>query len=145
MVRMIFSVQAKASKQAVWEMLWDDKTYRIWTSVFSEGSHVETDWEEGSRILFLDGNGNGMYSLIEKHTPCEFMSFKHLGDIKDMNKEGNQSEWSGSTESYTLTEVNGFTRLVVEVDVEDEYQDFFRQQFPLALEKVKELVEEKKV
>jgi hypothetical protein len=39
------------------ESMWDDSTYRQWTSAFSEGSHAVSDWKEGSKVLFLSPEG----------------------------------------------------------------------------------------
>ncbi len=134
-----FNIQIKASKKKVWNALWEDQNYRNWTSVFSEGSHAETDWKEGGRILFLNGKGQGMYSLIEKNHPYEFMSFRHLGDIVDGKEQAPYKVQS--IENYTLSESVGYTNLRVDMEVEEGYKDYFNQQFLLALEKVKALAE----
>lgn len=91
-----------APKEKVWNVLWNDTTYKKWTSVFSEGSHAETDWNEGSKVLFLDGKGQGMVSMIASKKPNVFMSFKHLGTIKDGVEDMDSDEtkkWSGSMET----------------------------------------------
>lgn len=135
-----FSIKIEAPKEKVWNVLWNDATYRMWTSVFHEGSHAVTDWKEGSKVLFLGPDGSGMYSTIAKKIPNEFMSFKHLGEVKE-GKEQPQSEWSGAMENYTLKETDGSTELIVEMDITEGFQDYFRETFPKALEKVKELSE----
>ena len=48
-----FKIEIAAPREKVWKILWGDKTYPAWTSVFAEGSRAETDWEEGSKVLFL--------------------------------------------------------------------------------------------
>jgi len=51
---------------------------------FAEGSAVKTDnWKEGSKLHFHDGNGNGMVSEVAANRPNEYMSFRHLGFVKD--------------------------------------------------------------
>ena len=52
-----YEITINATKEKVWEVLWTDETYRKWTSAFSEISSAESDWEEGSRIIFGDGKG----------------------------------------------------------------------------------------
>jgi uncharacterized protein YndB with AHSA1/START domain len=110
MEQLHFSVNIDAPKEKVWEALWTKGKYETWTAVFSEGSTVETDWKEGSKILFTDGKGSGMVSKIAANKPNEYMSFKHLGEIKD-GVEDTTSEkvkqWQGSHENYTLKEENG--------------------------------------
>jgi hypothetical protein len=144
MERKKFTTTINAPREKVWEVLWGDETYRKWTSVFAEGSRAETDWKEGSKVLFTDGKGEGMVSMIAKKKPDEFMSFKHLGVLKN-GVEDTQSDaikdWAGAMENYTLTPVDGKTELIVELDMNDEFKDYFTQTFPKALDKVKELSE----
>jgi hypothetical protein len=128
----------------VWEILWNDDTYRQWTKAFSDTSYAKSDWKEGSKILFLDGEGSGMYSTIAKKVPNEFMSFKHIGEIKNNIEQPLTSEsasWSGSTENYTLKENNGTTRLSVDIGMVDEHKAAFEKMFPEALNNVKQLAE----
>jgi uncharacterized protein YndB with AHSA1/START domain len=40
MQKLNFSTRINASKQKVWNTLWDDETYRLWTSAFAEGSYA---------------------------------------------------------------------------------------------------------
>lgn len=145
MEKIQFKTTIKGRKEGVWEVLWGDTTYQKWTSVFGEGSHAESDWNEGSRVLFLDGKGNGMYSVIARKIENEYMSFKHLGSIED-GKEipfaGEMASWSEAQEDYTLVETDGFTELTVELDTEEEFKAFMTEKFPLALAKVKEFAEE---
>jgi hypothetical protein len=139
-----FNINIQAPAKKVWEILWNDDTYRQWTKAFSETSYAKSDWKEGSKILFLDGQGSGMYSTIAKKIPNEFMSFKHIGEVKDNVEQPLTPEsesWSGSMENYTLKENNGNTQLSVDVDIVDEHKDTFEKMFPEALNNVKRLSE----
>jgi len=140
-----FKISINAPKEKVWKILWDDPSYRKWTSVFSEGSYAVTDdWKEGSKVLFLDGKGQGMVSKVETNRPNEFMSLKHLGTLKngveDLDSEQTK-QWAGAKENYALTEGGGVTTLTVEMDITDEYKDYFMNTWPKALEQVKILSE----
>ena len=107
MKRLNFSIQISAPKEKVWNVLWDDLTYRKWTSTFSEGSYAISDWKEGSKILFLSPNGEGMFSTIAKKIFYEFMSFKHLETVKGGEEQPDNEEtkkWSGAMENYSLDE-----------------------------------------
>jgi hypothetical protein len=144
MKKLNFDIEIHAPKNEVWQVLWNDATYRQWTSVFSEGSHAVSDWKEGSKISFLDPNGDGMASRIEKVTPNEFMSFKHLGVIKkgeEVPMDNETRKWSGAMENYTLRQVGDVTELKVDIDVADEHYDSFKDIFPKALQKVKDISE----
>jgi hypothetical protein len=144
MIKLKFTATIKSPASKVWNILWEDKTYREWTRVFSEGSYAQSDWNEGSRILFLSPEGDGMFSSIDRKIPNEFMSFKHLGVIKDGKEQAADAEtesWSGSMENYTLKDQNGETELTVEIDVTDSHEPYFRETFPKALEKLKSIAE----
>lgn len=144
MEKLNFKTSINAPKEKVWKTLWDDATYRKWTSAFSEGSHADTDWKEGSKVLFLDGKGDGMVSRIETIRPDEFMSFRHLGEVKNGIEDTESDKvkgWAGALENYTLKEVNGTTELTVEMDMNEDFKDYFVGTFPKALEQVKILSE----
>ncbi len=133
------STKINAPKEKVWATLWNDSTYRQWTSVFAAGSYAESDWKEGSKIKFIDGKGDGMFSIIEKKIPNQQMSFKHLGEIK--NGVETTGEWSGAMENYFLDESNGVTELNMEMDMNEEFEKYFSETFPKAIELIKQLSE----
>jgi len=144
---MNFSISINAPKERVWNTLWNEDSYRKWTAVFSEGSTVKTDnWKEDSKVLFVDGKGDGMVSRVAVNRPNEYMSFEHLGEIKN-GVEDTTSEkvavWSGSRENYTLTSTPDGTDLKVDMDIAEEFKDYFLATFPKALDIVKALSEAK--
>lgn len=146
---MQFAVDINATKEKVWNTLWDDDSYRKWTAVFAEGSYAVTDnWKEGSKVLFLDGKGNGMVSMVAGNRPYEYMSFVHKGEVKegveDMESE-QVKQWEGMTENYTITATGNETGLLVEMEANmiAGFKDYFEKTWPLAMEKIKELAEEK--
>jgi hypothetical protein len=146
MKKMNFSIDIRAPKDRVWKTLWEDSNYRKWTSAFAEGSHAVTDWNEGSKVLFLDGKGQGMVSRIEKNRPNEYMSIEHLGIVKDGVEDINSEkvkDWQGAHENYTLKEKNGVTTLEVDMDSSEEFKEYFENTWPKALDLVKRISEDK--
>lgn len=135
-----FTSHIQASREKVWDVLWNDATYRQWTSAFSEGSYALSDWNEGSKIQFLSPDGSGMFSTIEKKIPYELMVFKHIGEIKD-GKE-TISDWAGALESYELKNSGDVTELIVELDSNEEFETYFKETFPKALELLKQISEQ---
>ena len=144
MKKVKFSTRIEAPAQKVWDVLWQDKSYRQWTAAFTPGSYAESDWKEGSKVKFLSPEGEGMYSEIARKVPNEFMSFRHLGMIKDgkvITDAPEMAEWKGALENYRLKANGGVTELEVELDTAEEHEKHFGDMFPKALQKVKELAE----
>ena len=149
MEKMDFAISINASKEKVWDTLWDDTSYRKWAAAFMEGSYAVTDnWKQGTKVLFLGPGSSGMVSRVAENRPNEYMAFEHLGEMKD-GVEDTSSEsakqWSGATENYTLIETTNGTDLKVEMqgNIPGEFKDYFLNTWPKALDKVKELAEEK--
>lgn len=147
MEKLTFNTLISAGPETVWNVLWSANTYPQWTSAFCEGSHMVTDLQRGSKVLFLDGKGSGMVSKVAELIPNEYISFEHLGEVNN-GVEDTESEqvksWAGAHENYTLTVTADKTNLVVDLDTQtipDEFKDFFVKTFPLALSKVKDLSE----
>ena len=145
MEKINFSKDINASPEKVWKVLWDDQSYREWTKPFHEGSYAETDnWKEGSKVLFLSPGGDGMVARVAANKPNKFMSFEHLGVLKNGVEDTESAEvksWAGAKENYTLTEENGKTKLVIDMESTDDFKDYLSKTWPVALEKVKELAE----
>ncbi|MCU0347025.1 MAG: hypothetical protein MUC59_08775 [Saprospiraceae bacterium] len=145
MEKLTFTTNINAPRERVWQVLWDDASYRAWTAVFHEGSHAVSDWQEGSKILFLgpDENGGtgGMTSRIAKLLQNDTMIFEHLGEVKN-GVEDFSKGWTDAFEKYFLRQsADGVTELNVELDTVGEYASYFQETFPKALAKVKELAE----
>ena len=141
MATLQLNTKINASKEKIWGVLWDDTSYRRWAAVFMEGSHAVSDWNEGSEIRFLGTKNDGMFGIIEKKIPNQQMTFKHEGEIKNGIKEVN--DWGEATESYFLSENNGVTDLAVVLSMKDnsEFEEYFRNTFPKALEIIKQISE----
>lgn len=140
-----FTIEIDANASKVWKVLFDDQTYRIWTGVFCEGSYFTGDLKPGSRVHFLSPNGGGMYSDIVFCTLNQSVYFQHLGEIKDFVEQPIDEvteKWSGSFENYILTEKEGKTQLLVEMDLTVDHLTYFEEAFPKALSRVKELSEQ---
>lgn len=139
--QMHFTIDIDAPREKVWRVLWDDASFRDWSSVFAEGSYAVSDWKEGSTVQFIDPSSNdGMQSIIETKRPNEFMSFRHEAEIKAGTVQP-PAAWAGAHEDYTLTSRDGRTMLRVDLDAADEHRQMFDEKFPKALQRVKALSE----
>ena len=139
MKELFFSIEIDASKERVWATLWDDESFRDWAGIIDEGTYMQGEMIEGNEIQFLSSvNGYGVTSLIEKLTPNEFVLFRHSADTKDSGQQEREKEWTGGTESYTLTDEYGVTTLIVKTDVPEE---MFNSILPRAMERIKAMAE----
>ena len=145
MKKLHFSIVIRATRDQVWHGLLDDRTYRIWTAPFCEGSHFQGSWAQGQRIRFLTPTGDGMFSMIAQNRPGEFLSIQHLGSIVN-GVEDTESEqarmWVSGFENYTLATVAGGTELRIDLDTPPEYEQFMRDTWPKALEALRGVCEE---
>ncbi|MCG2611989.1 SRPBCC domain-containing protein [Flavobacterium sp. SM15] len=151
MQKLQFKKEINASAQKVYETMLglnNKATYEYWTATFNPTSTYEGSWDKGSKIHFVgtDENGKkgGMVSEIEEHKPASFISIRHYGFL-DGDTEvttGEQVEkWAGGHENYSFQENNGITTVMVEMDIIDEYLDYFNNTYPKALDKLKEISE----
>lgn len=151
MKKIQFTKEINAPAQKVYETmlgLKDISTYEHWTSAFNPTSTYEGTWEKGNKILFIgcDENGKkgGMVSKIEENEPAKYVSILHYGFLDGENEvtTGEQVEkWAGGHENYTFQEIDSKTNLTVDIDTIDEYLDYFNNTYPIALDKLKELLE----
>lgn len=140
MKKLTFTLQVNAPREKVWKILWEDATYRQWTTAFTEGSHAVSDWQEGSKILFLSPGGSGMVSRIARMIPNELMIFEHLGEIKN-GVEDLTAAWAGAQEEYQLKSDSNGTMITVLLDSDEEIAYYFSNTFPKAMAIVKQLAE----
>lgn len=137
-----FSIKINASKERVWATLWEDITFRDWANIIDEGTYMKGIMKEGNKIQFISAvNGYGVTSLIEKLIPTVFALFRHSVDTKESGQQVRDKEWTGGTESYSLTEENEVTTLIVKTDVPQEQEETFNIRFPRALERLKNIAE----
>lgn len=139
---MQFQVEIRASKEKVWDTLWQDKTFRQWASIIDPGTYMVGELKEGNEIQFISSSsGYGVTSLVEKLIPNEFLLLRHHADTQDNGKQERANEWTGGNESYTLTEKAGTTTLTATFDVPPELEEYFKINYPKALQQVKLLAE----
>ena len=145
MKKLHYDATIAAPRALVWDTMLAPDTYQQWTAEFMPGSYYEGSWDEGSRIRFLAPDGTGMISVIATNRPHEFVSIKHLGEIKN-GVEDTESDavraWAPAFENYTLSDAGSGTRVDVDMDVAGgEFEEFMAQTWPRALARLKALCE----
>lgn len=151
MQKLNFSIVINSPKEKVWNTMLDDKTYRVWTAPFNEGSYYKGDWSKGSKIIFLGpnpetGKEGGMVSRIAENKLYEFISIEHLGIINDGIEDTTSDavkDWVGARENYTFKDKDDSTELLIELtgEIPDEFKEMFAGMWPKALQKLKEISE----
>lgn len=134
-----FEITIDAAPEKVWSVLWDEFSYRQWTSAFHEGSFYIGTLEEDSKVQFLDPDNNGMFSRVVKNIPQKEMVFLHLGEIYSGIET--PMDWGDATESYFLEETDYSTKLRLEINTSEEFKSFFEEKIPMAIQNVKNLSE----
>jgi len=139
------SVEINASSEKVWNVLILDEYNREWYSAFSEGTHAETDWKVGSKVVFFDKSKDGMIGKIIENEPGKSLVIEYDGVImqglEDYDSEV-AKKVKGGQESYILTDVDGATNLAISSDMDPEYYEMMSEQWDVALEKIKTLAEQ---
>ena len=148
-----FSILVNAPANVVWQTMFDDSTYRQWTSVFNPDSYFEGDWLPGSEIRFLGSNSDGgmngltgMFGVITEHRPYEFVLIEYQGQILndiDDTTSREARQLIGAREAYSFSEADGATTVTIDVDTADTYAELFGELWPKGLAKLKALAEER--
>ena len=141
MKEMQFTLEIHASRERVWDTLWQDETFREWAGIIDPGTHMIGDLIEGNEVQYISGNGYGVTSLVEKLMPGEFLLLRHSADTQENGAQERKNEWTGGKESYSLSEKAGTTTLTAAFDVPPEMEEYFKTSYPRALKQVKVLAE----
>lgn len=142
MKEMQFMIEISATKDKVWDVLWQDKTLRDWASIIDPETYMVGELKVGNEVQFISSAGGyGVTSLVEELTSNEYLLLRHQADTQEEGKREREKEWTGGAESYRLTEKDGATTLTVTFDVPLEMEEYFKTNYPKALERVKELAE----
>lgn len=151
MKKLQFKVNINQTVDKVYEIMLGIKnksTYEQWTALFNPTSTYEGTWNKGSKILFVgvDENGEkgGMVSQIVENIPNQFVSIKHYGLLKgnqEITEGPDVEKWAGGLENYLFVNDNATATVTVEVDVIEDFEDYMNENYPKALQKLKEICE----
>lgn len=143
-MRLNKSVLIDAPKAQIWPVLIEDNLTRQWYAAFSPGTHAITDWQPGSKALFMDNSQSGMAGVILVNEPLSEISLEYRGIITDGKEDYESDEakqFSGYYESYKLSEEAGKTRLDIVCDISSEYLGVISEAWDHALETIRVMSE----
>ncbi len=151
MKRLQFKVSINAPVTRIYDFMLgtsSKSTYEQWTSLFNPTSTYEGSWDKGNKILFIGvdekGEKGGMVSRIAENISNRFVSIQHYGLLKADKEitEGPEVEkWANGFENYSFEEKNGTTAVTVDLDTAEDFVGYMEQNYPKALDKLKELCE----
>lgn len=141
-----FKVTINTSVETVWHKMLDLESYKIWTAVFEPGSFYEGSWDLGNEISFKSGRPGGLTGTITKNEYLKVVEIAYEGMFNDQNLVDDSTEearaMKGLIERYSFSTINeNQTQLDVYVESLESFSDFMNEQWPLALEKLKEICE----
>ncbi|SDY31896.1 ATPase [Acinetobacter kyonggiensis] len=132
-----YEILIAATPQKVWQVLWNPETYMQWTQYFSLGSTMHSDWTVHGKTVFLDASGAGMVSTMSQLEEFKLVVFKHLGlvqgGIEDLDSD-EVKKWRGALEKYFFEDLNGTTKLKVELETAQEYLEMMDVAFKKGFE-----------
>lgn len=138
------SIDIDASKEKVWNVLTIDEMTRSWYTAFNMGSYAETDWKQGSKVVFKDGTGNGMIGRITASVPGKIISTEFTGmlvnGVEDYESE-DAKNIKGYKETYHISGEGNKSTLSIEQKTSDEYGDMMQTMWDKALPLIKQLAE----
>lgn len=152
MKKIQFTVSINAPAKEVYDVMLgisNKSTYEQWTALFNPTSTYEGSWNKGSKMLFVgtddQGNKGGMVSEIADNIPGRFVSIRHYGMLQgnaEITDGPDVAKWANGFENYTFEENNGVTRVTVDLDTAEDYEDYMNQHYPKALDTLKEICEQ---
>jgi uncharacterized protein YndB with AHSA1/START domain len=145
MKKLEFKINISAPKQRVWETMLNAATYKEWAQAAWPGSFYEGTWAENEKIRFIGNQGSGTLALIKKYQPYDHIAATHIAALLPGGVEDTDSDlakgWIGTKESYTFTEQDNHTNVVVEIITNPSWEEMFADGWPKALAKLKEICE----
>lgn len=152
MKKLQFNIDISAPIEKVYDIMLGighKSTYEAWTAQFNPTSTYEGSWDKGSKMLFIgtDENGDkgGMVSEIAENLKNQFVSIRHYGLVQgneEITEGPDVDKWANGFENYSFQEKDGVTRVTVDLDTTEEFIEYMNENYPGALQILKELCEQ---
>jgi hypothetical protein len=143
MKKLHFSVEINADNEKVWKTLWQDETYRSGPAPLAKVLMLSAIGKKVARSSSFLPMGKACTAGLQKASlTSTFLQAHRRNEKRSKTTLTEETKaWSGSEENYTLSSDGKITKLNVDMDVVDEYEDYFSKTFPKAFEIVKEISE----
>ncbi|MGV3766256.1 MAG: SRPBCC family protein [Chitinophagaceae bacterium] len=81
--RIVLSIEINASPARTWAVITGKETLRRWAAAFGEGTWAETNWVQGSEVVWKDNEGNtGAKGIILVNEPGSLLKTGYYDDIR---------------------------------------------------------------
>jgi uncharacterized protein YndB with AHSA1/START domain len=134
-------ISITASAEVIWNILLNPNNQ--WGKAFGGGAFVETDWKQGSEVIWKDSTGDiGARGIVKEHQPKEYLQVDMYDDVNPTPG----SETGAYAEKYKLVKADGehYTLLIESGPLANKYMDEHSKMWDQALEIIKEIAESKK-
>ena len=134
------SISIQATAEVIWQIITKDEYNVEWLAEFGEGNIAQTDWQEGSKAIFIDNSKVGLIAVIRESRPFEKILIQNIGLITDGKEDYESADAIESHEffeQYFLIPEGDATRMSVEVNVEDGFYDEISDCWERALANIK--------
>src|SRR5687768_4584167 len=134
------TVNIAAPAAAVWELLVNPELAARWAEAFSEGTYVESDFGQGSKVIWKDKEGNtGAKGVVMLRREMELLEVAFYDDV---NADDHQPTGQ-YRERFALSSEKGKTRLSISAGpLPEEHYKIHEPLWTAALEKIKTLAEQ---
>lgn len=141
-----FSIVINAPIETVWHKMLDLENYRIWTTAFDPTSSYQGSWELGQKIVFKpEDQESALIGLITKNEPFKVVEITYQGMLDSKGGDDTSPDavaMKGLVERYTFTSINqNQTKVDTYTETLDSFSDYMAEQWPVALEKLKDICE----
>ena len=138
------SISINASAERIWRVITEAQYNVVWLAALGRRKIAQTDWQEGSKAVFVDDDQTGLITRIRVARPFEKIRMQNVGMITNGAEDCESDDAVASRaffEQYLLMPEDGSVRMHVEVTVEDDFYNDVSDCWAKALEIIKELAE----
>lgn len=133
------TTRIQSTPEKIWDILTNHEKNIKWASAFYEGTYVETDWKQGSEVLWKTPDGSvGAKGKVVEHNTGENLKIAFWDDVQMSDPQPTGEYY----ESYSITKENGASLLTIHSGPLS--MKYCKSQEPLwdkALQKIKDLAE----
>ncbi|MGX5852203.1 SRPBCC family protein [Dyadobacter jiangsuensis] len=138
------SISINASAERIWRVITEAQYNVVWLAALGRRKIAQTDWQKGSKAVFVDDDQTGLITRIRVARPFEKIRMQNVGMITNGVEDCESDEAVESREffeQYLFTTDHDSVRMHVEVTVEDDFYNEVSDCWAKALEIIKELAE----